>query len=98
MNSNQRTYENDQVQVDFARGQERMVEYLVDHKRYASIGYIGGYYECGEVKIGAHRLEGLQKILKRRMVKYRFACLDKIVHTNFFSELKYFYEPGEKFY
>ncbi|EET59723.1 transcriptional regulator, LacI family [Marvinbryantia formatexigens DSM 14469] len=66
VNSNQRTYENDQVQVDFARGQEMMVEYLADYKRYASIGYIGGCYECGEVKIGTHRLEGLKKILKSR--------------------------------
>ncbi|MFR8172417.1 MAG: LacI family DNA-binding transcriptional regulator [Marvinbryantia sp.] len=66
VNSNQRTYENDQVQIDFARGQEMMVEYLVDYKRYASIGYIGGLYESRDVKIGVHRLEGLKKILKSR--------------------------------
>lgn len=66
VNSNQRTYENDQVQIDFERGQENMVEYLLDYKRYKSIGYIGGLYEADDVKIGVHRLEGLKKILRNR--------------------------------
>lgn len=66
VNSNQKDYENDQVQLDFDLGLEEMVKYLLDKKRYASIGYIGGLYEQGNVKIGAHRLNGLVNILKNR--------------------------------
>lgn len=66
VNSNQKNYENDQVQVDFAQGQEEMVKYLLDKKRYANIGYIGGLYEQGKVQIGVHRLNGLKGILKKR--------------------------------
>ena len=42
VNSNQHNYEFDQVQVDFDRGQEQMVSYLLDQKRYTGLGYIGG--------------------------------------------------------
>ena len=66
VNSNQKDYENDQVQLDFYRGQEEMVRYLLDKKRYANIGYIGGLYEQGNVRIGVHRLEGLIRILQKR--------------------------------
>lgn len=66
VNSNQKDYENDQVQLDFDQGQEEMVKYLLDKKRYANIGYIGGLYEQGNVKIGVHRLNGLIQILKKR--------------------------------
>ena len=66
VNSNQRNYEHDQVQLDFNLGLEEMVKYLLDYKKYKSIGYIGGLYEQGNVKIGIHRLEGLRKILKKR--------------------------------
>ncbi|MFQ7197447.1 MAG: substrate-binding domain-containing protein [Lawsonibacter sp.] len=41
VNSNQHNYEFDQVQVDFDRGQEQMVAYLLDQKRYTGLGYIG---------------------------------------------------------
>ena len=41
VNSNQHNYEFDQVQVDFDRGQEQMVAYLLDQKRYNGLGYIG---------------------------------------------------------
>lgn len=66
VNSNQKNYENDQVQLDFDLGLEEMVKYLLDHKRYANIGYIGGLYEQGNVRIGANRLKGLQRVLKNR--------------------------------
>ena len=36
VNSNQHNYEFDQVQVDFDRGQEQMVAYLLDQKRYTA--------------------------------------------------------------
>ena len=45
VNSNQHNYEFDQVQVDFDRGQEQMVAYLLDQKRYTGLGYIGGIYD-----------------------------------------------------
>lgn len=66
VNSNQKDYENDQVQLDFDLGLEEMVKYLLDQKRYANIGYIGGLYEQGHVKIGAHRRDGLVRILQNR--------------------------------
>ncbi len=66
VNSNQKDYENDQVWLDFNLGQEEMVRYLLDHKRYANVGYIGGLYEQGNVKIGANRLNGLIHILQKR--------------------------------
>ena len=39
VNSNQHNYEFDQVQVDFDRGQEQMVSYLLDQKRYEQLHY-----------------------------------------------------------
>ena len=56
VNSNQHNYEFDQVQVDFDRGQEQMVSYLLDQKRYTGLGYIGGIYDGPNGRIGAHRL------------------------------------------
>lgn len=66
VNSGQTDYEYDQVQVDFNRGLKQMAEYLLDNKRYTSIGYIGGLYENGNVRIGYNRLEGLKNILEER--------------------------------
>ena len=53
MNSNQHNYEFDQVQVDFDRGQEQMVAYLLDQKQYTGLGYIGGIYDGANGRIGA---------------------------------------------
>ena len=64
VNSHRRTYENDQVQLDFDLGLEEMVDYLLVQKRYASIGYIGGLFHQDNVSIGSHRLNGLKKILE----------------------------------
>ena len=66
VNSDQQSYEFDQVQVDFKRGHEQIVEYLLDKKRYRNLGYIGGIYEGSNWRIGVNRLEGLKSILKSR--------------------------------
>lgn len=66
VNSNQKNYEHDQVQLDFDLGLEEMVRYLSDQKRYKSIGYIGGRYEQGNIRIGFHRRDGLIRILEKR--------------------------------
>lgn len=66
VNSGQSSYEFDQVQVDFKKGQEQMTEYLLDRKQYKSLGYIGGIYEGQNWRIGVNRLEGLKGILSAR--------------------------------
>ena len=68
VNSEQRNYENDQVQVDYRRGLEDMVSYLLEQKQYTSIGYIGGFYEDGRehIRIGGKRLQSLKDILSER--------------------------------
>ena len=60
------TYEFDQVQVDFERGQEQMVSYLLDQKRYTGLGYIGGIYDGANGRIGTHRLAAIRRILEKR--------------------------------
>ena len=37
--------------------------YLLDRKQYRSVGYIGGLYEEGDLRIGYRRLEGLRETL-----------------------------------
>lgn len=66
INSDLRGYEYDQVQVDYERGLEQTAEYLLDLKRYESVGYIGGIYENGSVLIGKMRMERLKCILDKR--------------------------------
>ena len=66
INSNQRNYEHDQVQLDFTRGEEEMVKYLLDYKRYETVGYIGGLYQGERIRIGEKRLNELRKILQER--------------------------------
>ena len=68
VNSEQRNYENDQVQVDYQRGLEDIVSYLLEQKQYTSIGYIGGLYEDGQehIRIGGKRLQSLKDILSER--------------------------------
>ncbi len=43
-----------------------MAAYLLDKKQYRGIGYIGGVYEHGGVRIGGRRLSGLRRILEER--------------------------------
>ena len=66
VNSDQRNYEFDQVQVDFQRGLEQITAYLLDTKRYTGIGYIGGVYQSGNSQIGVMRAEGLRRELEAR--------------------------------
>ncbi len=66
VNSDQKNYEFDQIIMDYEQGLKDMVDYLLEQKEYRSIGYIGGIYEADGVRIGTHRLAGLQEILKNR--------------------------------
>ena len=66
VNSDQHNYEFDQIQVDFDQGLKQMAAYLLDKKQYRGIGYIGGVYEHGGVRIGGRRLSGLRRILEER--------------------------------
>lgn len=66
VNSDRQSYEFDQVQVDFDRGMEQVVSYLLDKKQYTGVGYIGGIYDGVNGRIGGHRLAGLQRILESR--------------------------------
>ena len=65
VNSHMRGYENDQVKIDFTMGLEELVRYLLLSRRYETIGYIGGTYESGNVRIGFHRADAFRKILKQ---------------------------------
>lgn len=66
VNSDQQSYEFDQVQVDFNRGMEQVVSYLLDKKQYTGVGYIGGIYDGVNGRIGANRLAGLRRILEAK--------------------------------
>lgn len=66
VNSDRQSYEFDQVQVDFDRGMEQVVSYLLDRKQYTGVGYIGGIYDGANGRIGGHRLAGLRRILEER--------------------------------
>ncbi len=52
--------------MDFDQGLKQMAAYLLDKKQYRGIGYIGGVYEHGGVRIGGRRLSGLRRILEER--------------------------------
>lgn len=64
VNSNQKNYEDDQVKIDFERGEQDLVQYLISTRNYESIGYIGGIYEDQNVRIGAKRLSTFRRILE----------------------------------
>ena len=66
VNSGQQSYEFDQVQVDFERGYEQMVSYLLDRKQYTGIGYIGGIYDGPGGRIGVTRAQALRRLLEKR--------------------------------
>lgn len=64
VNSNQTNYENDQVKIDFDLGHEQLVRYLLAQKQYDTIGYIGGIYERGDIRIGLNRRTVFQQTLE----------------------------------
>ena len=66
VNSDQQSYEFDQVQVDFDLGMEQVISYLLDKKQYTGVGYIGGIYDGVNGRIGGHRLAAMQRILEKR--------------------------------
>ena len=64
INSDKEGYQHDQIIIDFNLGMEQLVNYLVTEKRFGSIGFIGGMFDNGSVKIGAHRKEAFIHCLK----------------------------------
>lgn len=79
VNSNQKEYEFDRIIMDYEQGLYDMIQYLMDQKEYRSIGYVGGIYEEDGVKIGTHRLKGLQKILKERgCYEEKYFCVGEL--------------------
>lgn len=79
VNSEQKDYEFDRIIMDYRQGLIDMVHYLLDQKEYRSIGYIGGIYETAGVRIGTHRLEGLQEILRQKgCYEEKYFCVGEI--------------------
>lgn len=66
INSDSKNYEYDSIVMDFNKGIEEMLDYLLDQKGCRSVGYIGGLYDAGRVRIGYRRLEGLKSTFGRR--------------------------------
>lgn len=66
INSDPKDYEYDSIVMDFNKGIHEMLSYLVDQKRYRSVGYIGGLYQEGQVKIGYRRLEGIKAAFSQK--------------------------------
>jgi LacI family transcriptional regulator len=60
INSDSKNYEYDSIVMDFTKGICEMLHYLMVRKKYRSVGFIGGLYEEGQVKIGYRRLEGIR--------------------------------------
>lgn len=63
VNSDNNDYEFDRIVMDYNQGIKDMVNYLIEKKEYRSIGYIGGLYSNGTVKIGFHRMDALRELL-----------------------------------
>ncbi|MEY8354478.1 LacI family DNA-binding transcriptional regulator [Lachnospiraceae bacterium 54-53] len=66
INSDPKDYEYDSIVMDFNKGIHEMLDYLMERKKYCSVGYIGGLYEEGQVRIGYRRLEGIRSTFIRR--------------------------------
>ena len=66
INSDPKDYEYDSIVMDFNKGIHEMLDYLMDQKKYSSVGYIGGTYEEGQVRIGYRRLEGIRGAFMQR--------------------------------
>jgi LacI family transcriptional regulator len=66
INSDPKDYEYDSIVMDFNKGIHEMLTYLVDQKKYLNVGYIGGLYDEGQVKIGYRRLEGIKAAFTQR--------------------------------
>lgn len=66
INSDPKDYEYDSIVMDFNKGIQEMLDYLMERKKYCSVGYIGGLYEEGQVKIGYRRLSGIKSTFIQR--------------------------------
>ena len=66
INSDPKNYEYDSIVMDFNKGIQEMLDYLMDRKKYCSVGYIGGLYEEGQVRIGYRRLSGIKSTFIQR--------------------------------
>ena len=71
INSNEIGYRYDSIVMDFDRGMRDAVDYLINKKQYRTIGYIGGVYEEGNVRIGYRRVHGLKELFSK------YGCLDE---------------------
>lgn len=60
INSDPKNYEYDSIVMDFTKGICEMLDYLMVRKKYRSVGFIGGLYKEGQVKIGYRRLDGIR--------------------------------------
>lgn len=66
INSDSKDYEYDSIVMDYNKGILEMLDYLIERKKYRSVGYIGGLYEDGQVKIGYRRLQGIRTSFSQR--------------------------------
>lgn len=66
INSDPKDYEYDSIVMDFNKGIQEMLDYLMERKKYCSVGYIGGLYEEGQVRIGYRRLSGIKSTFIQR--------------------------------
>jgi LacI family transcriptional regulator len=66
VNSDSKDYEYDNIVMDYDKGIQEVLDYLMVRKKYRSIGYIGGLYEEGLVKIGFRRLNGIRETFSQR--------------------------------
>lgn len=66
VDADRKDYENDQVKLDFGQGLRDLLDYLTDEKKYESVGYIGGWREQDESRIGERGLEHLTGCLRQK--------------------------------
>lgn len=71
INSDDKDYRYDSIVMDFDRGMRDAVDYLLNKRQYRTIGYIGGVYEEGNVRIGYRRLQGVKDLFRQ------YNCLDE---------------------
>lgn len=71
INSDDKDYQYDSIVMDFDRGIRESLEYLINKREYRSVGYIGGLYENGNVRIGFRRLKCVRETFEQ------YGCLDE---------------------
>ena len=71
INSDEKDYRYDSIVMDFDRGMRDAIDYLMNKRQYRTIGYIGGVYEEGNVRIGYRRLKGVRELF------LQYECLNE---------------------